>query len=259
MVVRDFASADVAAYRDRVNPTSDVQELLSEMLFADLDQVTARIAKLEASIKKPTAQRDEYLRELELMKKLAAALEADQPIADVVKTDSETKVLRSFAFLSLKPALAVLNASEDTVSQPAPETVDRLGCLRLCAKIEEEIAQLPPEDRAAFLADLGVTSPARDRLIRACYKRLNLISFFTSGPDECRAWTIPAGTDAVTAAAEIHSDIARGFIRAETVGYDDLYAAGGDMKVAKANGKIRLEGKNYIVRDGDVIYFRFNV
>jgi ribosome-binding ATPase len=136
--------------------------------------------------------------------------------------------------------------------------MDTVPCVALSARIEEEIAQLPPADRAEFLADLGLKDSARDRLIRACYQRQNLVSFLTVGEDECRAWTIPAGTDAVTAAGEIHSDIARGFIRAETVSYEDLRAAG-DMKAAKAAGKIRLEGKTYVLKDGDIINIRFNV
>jgi len=120
------------------------------------------------------------------------------------------------------------------------------------------MARLSAEERQEFLADLHLSSPARERLIRACCQRMGLVSFFTSNPQETRAWSIPAGTDALTAAAEVHTDMARGFIRAETVGWDDLHAAG-DMKAAKAAGKVRLEGKNYVVQDGDVIYFRFNV
>ncbi len=258
-IVREFPNDSVATYRDRIDPAADVQELLAEMIFADLDQVTSRVHKLEAALKKPSPNRDEQLKELELMKRLASALENGEPISTAIKTDAEGKLIRSFAFLSQKPALVVLNCSEDRIGEKTPETIDNVPVLRLSAKIEEEIAQLPPADRPTFLADLGLPSPARDRLIRACYARLNLISFLTSGEDECRAWTIAAGTDAVTAAGEIHTDIARGFIRAETVGYDDFFAAKGDMKIAKANGKIRLEGKTYVVRDGDIIYFRFNV
>jgi len=248
----------VAAYRGRVDPQADVQELLAELLFADLDQVIGRIAKLEASIKKPTAKRDEYLREMELMKRLEAALEAEKPISDAIGSEAEGKLVRSFAFLSQKPLLVVRNLSEDAVRGASEEAVGGVECLPLSAKIEEEIAELPPEERGVFLADLGASESARDRLIRACYRKLNLVSFLTTGEDEVRAWTIPAGADAVTAAGEIHSDIARGFIRAETVSYDDLRAAG-DMKAAKAAGKIRLEGKTYVVRDGDIINFRFNV
>lgn len=258
-VIRAFQDPAVAAYRDRINPTSDLQELLAEMLFADLDQVSSRVEKLEAAVKKPTVKREEQARELDLMNRLKDALENEKPISQALSSDAEGKLLRSFAFLSQKPALAVLNFGEDQLAQAvAQETLDSLPCVGLSAKIEEEIAQLSPEDRKEFMADLGLVDSARDRLIRACYKRCNLVSFLTAGEDECRAWTIPAGTDAVTAAAEIHSDIARGFIRAETVSFDDLKAAG-DMKAVKAAGKTRLEGKNYVVQDGDIINFRFNV
>lgn len=259
-VLRAFASDAVAPYRDRVDAQADAEELLAEMLFADLDQVTSRVAKLEAAVKKPAppAQREEQQRELELMKRLAAALEKGEPISQAAHGEAQLKQLRSFAFLSQKPMLVVLNRSEGQAHDPAPEKVAGLPCLALSAKIEEEIAQLSPEERAEFLADLGVTAPARDRLLRACYQALGLVSFFTVGEDECRAWTVPAGTDAVTAAGEIHTDLARGFIRAETVSFED-YRAAGDMKGAKAHGKVRLEGKNYIVRDGDILNIRFAV
>jgi GTP-binding protein YchF len=258
-VVRAFASDEVAPYRDRIDASGDVGELRAEMLFADLDQVISRIDKLEAALRKPSPKRDEQAKELDLMKRLQAALEAETPLSEAVHTESETKLLRSFAMLSLKPAMVVVNRGEAELTAPAPESMQSLPCLALSAKIEEEIAELPPTERAEFLADLGVAASARDRLIQACYRHLNLISFLTSGPDECRAWTVPAGTDAVTAAGAIHTDIARGFIRAETVAFEDLKAAGGDEKVAKAHGKVRLEGKSYIIKDGDIIYFRFNV
>ena len=257
LVLRSFAGETVPAYRSRIDPESDAHEMLAELLFADLDQVTSRVEKLEASVKKPTVRRDEQIKELELMRRLAAALESETPLSTAVQSDSEAKLLRSFAFLSLKPVLVVMNCSEDELAVETPELASA-ACMRLSAKIEEEIAELSPADRGEFLSDLGITEAARDRLIRACYQRLKLVSFLTAGEDECRAWTIPAGTDAVTAAAEIHSDIARGFIRAETVSYED-YRATGDMKAAKAAGKVRLEGKTYVVQDGDIINFRFNV
>jgi len=257
-VVRGFSDPTVPAYRGRVDPAADVEELIAEMLFADLEQVTARIGKLQSALRKPTAQRDQQQRELELMQRLAEALEADKPISDAVRTDAEAKLLRSFAFCSQLPTLAVLNCDEDALGRPGPRSVGPLPCLQLSAKIEQELAQLSPQERGEFLQDLGIGESARDRLIRACYERMNLVSFFTVNPNECRAWSVPAGTDALTAAGLIHSDIARGFIRAETVAYDDLKAAG-DVKAAKAAGKVRLEGKSYVVQDGDVIYFRFNV
>ena len=259
-VVRAFDSQTVAAYRDRVDALADVEELLAEMIFADLDQVTVRVGKLEAALRKPSpaAQREEQTRELDLMKRLAAALEKGEPLAGAIHGDAQAKMLRSFGFLSQKPMLAAMNRSEEEAGAPSPEKLGPLPCLGLSAKIEEEIARLAPQERTEFLADLGIASPARDRLIRACYERAGLVSFFTVGEDECRAWTVPAGTDAVSAAGEIHSDLARGFIRAEVVSYADFRAAG-DMKGAKAAGKVRLEGKTYVVRDGDIIYFRFNV
>ncbi|MBN1943155.1 MAG: redox-regulated ATPase YchF [Phycisphaerae bacterium] len=258
LVVRAFPADDVAAYRGRIDPKADVEELLAELLFADMEQVTARVEKLEASVKKPTPKRDEQLRELELMKRLLEALENEKPISDVIANEAEDKLVRSFGFLTQKPTLAVVNCGENDVSDADAEPIANVPTLQLSAKIEEEIAELPLSERGEFLADLGLSVPAGDRLIRACYQRMNLISFLTVGEDECRAWTIPAGTNAVTAAGKIHSDIARGFIRAETVSYEH-FRAGGDMKAAKAAGHVRLEGKTYVVQDGDIINFRFNV
>ena len=257
-VVRGFDAPSVGAYRGRVDPAADVQELLAEMLFADLDQVTGRIEKLTAALGKPTGDRDEKRRELELMKHLAEALEADRPIADAVAGETEAKLIRNFAFLSQKPVLAVLNCSEDVLAQAPPDELASVPCVRLSARIEEEIASLAPEDRPEFLAEMGIDTPARDVLIRACYRRMNLVSFLTTGDVETRAWTVPAGTDALAAAAAVHTDMARGFIRAETVAFDDLHAAG-SIKGARSAGKVRLEGKGYLVQDGDVIHFRFNV
>ncbi|MFP4104768.1 MAG: redox-regulated ATPase YchF [Phycisphaerae bacterium] len=257
-VVRKFEDPTVPAYRERIDAEDDVDELLAEMLFADLDQVTKRIEKLETAIKKPTPKRDEQVRELELMKRLSDALENDQPISSAIQSEAEDKLLRSFAFLSQKPILVALNCGEDDAADPGPEAVCGRKCIQLSAKIEEEIAQLPEEDRDEFMGELGIAESARDKLIRSCYENLDLISFLTVGEDECRAWTLKRGTTAVEAAGEIHSDIARGFIRAETVGYEDFKSAG-DMKTVKAAGNLRLEGKSYVVHDGDIINFRFNI
>jgi ribosome-binding ATPase YchF (GTP1/OBG family) len=169
-------------------------------------------------------------------------------------------MVRSFGFLTLKPLCVVANVSEDQAA--APDAVQITGApdgvIALSAAIEAELAALPPEERTEFLKDMGITEIAKDRLVQQCYTTLHLISFLTVGPDEVRAWTIPAGCSAVDAAGEIHSDIQRGFIRAETVSYADLMAAG-DMKAVKTAGKTRLEGKTYTVQDGDIINFRFNV
>jgi GTP-binding protein YchF len=257
-VVRSFAAAAVPPYRNRIDPQADVGELLAEMIFADLEQVAARIDKLQAVLRKSGAKAKEEAKELELMQRLQKTLEQDEPVAEAVASAEEAKAVRSFAFLTHKPALAVLNCDEQSLAGEGPAELCGLPCLSLSAKIEAELSQLAPPDRREFMAGLGLKASAADRFVRACYRRMDLISFLTIGEDECRAWTVPAGTDAVTAARAIHSDIARGFIRAETVAFDDLRAAG-DMKAARAAGKIRLEGKDYLVRDGDVINFRFNV
>lgn len=257
-VVRGFADDSIAAYRDRVDPAADVEELRNELLFADLEQVTARVAKLEASVRKPTPRQAEQKQELDVMQRLAEALENEQPIRSAIRNDAEDKLIRSFGFLSQKPALVVVNCDEQTASAENPPEVASLPAIYLSAAIEQEIAQLDPADRGEFLAEMNLAEPAADRMVQACYNRLNLISFLTVGEDECRAWTIPASLPAVEAAGKIHSDIQRGFIRAEVVSYDD-FIAGGDMKSARAAGTVRLEGKEYPVADGDIINFRFNV
>lgn len=257
-VVRAFENPAVPPYRDRVNAQADLQELMAELAFCDLEQVTTRIERLEAALKKPRSH-DQEKRELELMHRLREALESDKPVTSAIHTDEERKTLASFAFLTELPLVVVINVSEDQASAPPPFTYPHAkATIALCAEMEDQIAQLDPADRQSFLDDLGVSEPARDRLIRTCYEAAGLISFLTVGDDEVRAWSIPRGTKAIEAAGKIHTDIARGFIRAETVAFNDLYAAG-DMKEAKAAGKVRLEGKDHIVQDGDVIEFRFNV
>ena len=258
LVVREFEDRTVAAYRGRIDPKGDVEELLAEMLFSDLERVTNRIEKLEHALTKPTPERHEQEYELKLMQRLAEALETNKAISSAIGSEADDKLVRSFAFLTQKPALVVLNCNEQAASAPGLDELAGRACLKLSAKIEEELAQLSVEERGEFLDEMGLPAPARDRLIRACYEHLKLIAFFTVCPKESRAWAIPVGTDAITAAGLVHTDIARGFIRAETVAYDDVKAAGSE-KDAKAAGKIRLEGKNYIIQDGDIIYFRFNV
>ncbi len=258
-VLRAFDSDSVQPYRNRVDPKADLDELLTELLFCDLETVTTRIEKLEKALTKPTKTHDLEKRELELMNRLRKTLEAEQPITAALESDDERKALASFAFLTELPLIVLINVNESQAAAPPPFSYEHARAnIALCADTEEQIAQLEPADRQAFLEDLGVKEPARDRLIQACYDAVGLISFLTCGEDEVRAWSIRRGSDAVEAAGKIHTDIARGFIRAETVAYDDLVAAG-DMKSAKFANKVRLESKHYIVQDGDVINFRFNV
>lgn len=259
MVVRAFESDAVVMYRDRIDAGADLNELHTELIFADLEQVTNRVEKLEKSTQKPTKTRDQELRELAMMKRVQQALESEAPVADAIHNEDERKIATSFGFLTLKPVIVVINVDESNVSAPVPfEHEHAKATIALSAEIEAEIAQLSADDRMTFLEDLGLHEPARTRLIRTCYDAVGLISFLTCGPDEVRAWTIAKDCEAVEAAGKIHSDIQRGFIRAETVAFDDL-KANEDMKGAKNAGKVRLEAKHYVVQDGDIINFRFNV
>lgn len=258
-VVRAFDNPSVPPYRNRIDARADLEELASELIFCDLETVTTRVEKLEKSLKKPTKTHEQEKRELELMQRLQKALEAEQPIAAAIHNDDERKAVSAFAFLTEMPLIVVVNVNEAQAAAPPPfEWPNARAVIALCAETEEQIAQLEPADRQAFLEDLGVKEPARNRLVQACYDAVGLISFLTCGEDEVRAWSIKRGSDAVEAAGKIHTDIARGFIRAETVAFTDLKAAG-DMKSAKGANKVRLEGKSYVVQDGDVINFRFNI
>jgi len=257
-VVRNLHAADVPAYRGRVDVAADLDELKAELLFSDLEQTAARIEKLEAALKKPSPDRDGHERERALMQRLQETLESETPISEAIGSPDEDKLVRAFAFLTLKPALVVVNCDEDAVPHDGPAAVGGYPAVHLSARIEEEIASLDPADRGEFLEAMGIETAARDRLIRSCYEAMRLVSFFTVNDNECRAWTVPADTDAVTAAGEVHTDMARGFIRAEVVAFEALKAAG-DVKTARSAGTYRLEGKDYLVQDGDLIHFRFSV
>lgn len=259
LVLRQFESDAVPPYRDRIDPAGDLQELRTELVFADLEVATNRIDRLAKQVAKPTPTQEHDRRDLALLERCQEALENERPISSVIKNDEERALVSSYAFLTQKPLVVVLNVSESDLGKPVSLPCEESEVvLALSAEIEAEIAQLDEADRPEFMADLGITEPARDCLVRGCYEALGLISFLTIGDEEVRAWPIPAGTTAVKAAGKVHTDIARGFIRAETVTYDDLTAAG-DMKAAKAAGKVRQEGKTYVVQDGDVVLFRFNV
>jgi hypothetical protein len=260
LVLRQFESSAVPAYRDRLDIQADLDELWAEMMFADLEQITTRIDKLEGNLKKPVPgkEREELTRELELQQRLSQTLEAEKPLTEAIKSPAEEKLVRAFAFLTLKPLVVVVNCGEGEVPAQPPPKVGPYEAIFLSAKIEEELARLEASERAEFMAELGIAAPAQDRLVRLCYHSMRLVSFLTAGEKEVRAWTIPAGTNAQLAAGAIHTDLQRGFIRAEIVAYEDLVAAG-DEKSAKAAGKYRLEGKDYIVKDGDVVLFRFSV
>jgi ribosome-binding ATPase len=252
-VVRGFADPTTPAPAD---PGRDIEAFKSELVLADL----AIVEKRRERLRKEKGKEQEG----ELLARCQAALEAETPLRRIELPAADERTLSGFGLLSRLPLLVVVNVAESAAAAPltaatrARLEADAVPSLVLCAQIEMEIATLDAADRAAFLADLGLTESARDRFVQAAYALLDLISFLTSGEDEVRAWPIRRGTTAVKAAGKVHSDIERGFIRAEVVAYDDFVRLGSDAKCREA-GKLRLEGKDYIVQDGDIAHFRFNV
>jgi len=229
--------------------------------------VERRLERLDQSIKKRRV--DAEVAEQEVLRRVKPALESETPLRSAGLKADDMKLLRGFTFLSLKPILHCVNLEEKAIGEGARVT-ERFGLAEVASRpntrvgwvsavIEAEVGQLAGEEQQAFLADLGLAEPAIHRVLRDCYALLGLISFFTTGDDEVRAWPIPAGTRAQDAAGSVHSDIARGFIRAEVNGYDELVDAAGDFAQLRAKGLLRLEGKDYVVRDGEVCHFRFNV
>jgi GTP-binding protein YchF len=241
---------------DPGHPLREMIGLETETLLADLEVVEARLARLRKDRSNPN--------ELALLERIHEALEKEQAARALPLTEEERKVLSGYGLLTLKPLLLVLNVAEQAVAQPpAPELAEAasergLGLLVLSAAVEMEIAQMEPADQREFAQSLGLSEPASHRFIRAAFELIDLISMLTLGPDECRAWPIPRGTPAPRAAGKVHSDIERGFIRAEVTRWDDLVALGSEAK-CKEQGKLRVEGRNYVIQDGDVVHFRFNV
>jgi GTP-binding protein YchF len=248
LVLRDFAGD--------AEPLKDLNALLTEMILADLTVVENRRNRLKKEKARPLEEA--------LLERCEAALENEESLRDLAFTADEESLASGFGFLSRKPLLVIFNRGEEKTGLPLESSYEaeldrrRLKGLALAGKLEMEIAQLEEKDRTAFLQEVGIREPARERFIRAAYALLSLISFFTTGEDEVRAWTVTQGTVAKKAAGKIHSDIERGFIRAEVIAYDDFIAHGSEAKCKEA-GKLRLEGKEYIVQDGDIIHFRFAV
>jgi GTP-binding protein YchF len=267
-VVRAFIDPSVPHPEETVDALRDIETIELELAFSDLGIIEKRLARLQASIPKLKGpEREAYEREATLLTRLQASLEAGTPIREASLSAEEAKSLRGFGFLTAKPMLVLLNLGEDQLGAPGAAILEQARARfarpqveieALAGKIEMEIAQLDPEDAAAFMADLGITESSLDRVIRLSYHLLGLISFLTVGPDECRAWTITRGMTAHEAAGVIHTDLARGFIRAAVVHYDDLIACG-SLAEARQRGLLRQEGKTYLVQDGDVIEILFNV
>ncbi len=264
-VVRAFANPAVPHPEESIDPARDAALLDAELFLADLDMVEKRIARIDENLKRHRKGDDP--RERALLARCQEALGAERPLRGLEFTPEEERLLRGFQFLTAKPLIVVANVGDQTAAEVWKDLVPLLEApaspkrtvLKVAVKAEAELAELPPEDAATFRKELGLDAPAQETLIRACYDLLDVITFFTGeGGTEARAWTLPRGATALKAAGTIHSDLEKGFIKAEVVALDDLRAAGG-LAGARKRGTYRLEGKDYVVRDGDVILVRFNV
>lgn len=264
-VVRCFQDENITHVSGKVDPISDIETINLELILADIETVEKR---LERSRKNMKSGEKKYVQEVEALERIKEALYADKPARSVELGEEEKPLLRDLHLLTMKPVLYAANVSESEAAsaddnpyvQQVREYAAREGAevVPISAKVESEIAELEGEDKELFLSELRLAESGLNRLIRAAYKLLGLYTYFTAGVQEVRAWTIRKGTKAPQAAAVIHTDFERGFIRAEVVSYDDLVSCG-SMNAAKEKGLLRLEGKDYVVQDGDVMHFRFNV
>ena len=262
-VVRCFADDDVTHVEGRIDPIRDIETIETELMLADLESLEKRTDALEKRAKGSGEEAKEAKAVLDLIGRALALLREGKPARLVERKPEEEKLFHQLGLLTALPVLYVCNVDETSAATgnalsrkvEARAAQEGEGCVTISAKIESEIASLPAEERAHFLADLGLLEPGLDRLVRAGYDLLHLVTYFTAGPKETRAWTVTQGTKAPAAAGVIHSDFERGFIRAETISYDDYVGLGGEAGARDA-GKMRLEGKDYVVADGDVMHFR---
>ena len=264
-VVRCFENKNIIHVENDINPIRDIEIINVELMLSDLEIVDSRISRIE---KKATQTKDkDLLKELELLKKIKDSLEENLPIRRLELTEDEEKMISSFRLITAKPIIYMANVSEDDLVSDGNKYVDLIRdyalkenakVITVSAKIEEELSELEDEERKMFLEELGVSSGGLDKLIQATYSLLGLATYFTAGTDEVRAWTFKKGMKAPGCAGIIHTDFEKGFIRAEVMSYDDLKLCGDEKRVREA-GKMRLEGKEYVMQDGDICYFRFNV
>ncbi len=263
-VVRAFQDPNVPHIEETIDPQRDLDILDTELILSDLAVVERRLERLQAGLAKrggTPAEREALAKEQTLLERFKPQLEAGKPLRDLELNEDEKKITKNLAIVTLKPQLVLLNTGDRAI--PDPNSIvhyqhKQTMLATLQGKLEMELAQMSPEEAIEFLAEYGITEPGLAKIIRLSYALLGLQSFFTVGEDEVRAWTIPVGADAVDAAGTIHTDLAHGFIRAEVIAYDDLIAAG-TMAEARKRGSLRLEGKEYIVKDGDILNIRFNV
>ena len=262
-VVRCFEDSNIIHVDGSIDPKRDIETINLELIFSDLDLLEKRKQKLIKSVKGDKSLQSE----LDLANKLIETLESNNSIRDIKFNEEEEKILRSYNLLSLKKVIYAANVSEDEINSENSKLVEEVkevaelegsNVVQISAEIESQIAQLESDDAKFFLEEMGMTESGLDKLIKSSYSLLGLISYLTAGPMESRAWTIKKGTKAQQAAGEIHSDIERGFIRAEVVSFEDIKESG-NINIAKEKGLVRSEGKEYIMKDGDVVLFRFNV
>lgn len=264
-VLRCFEDSDIIHVDGSVDPLRDLETINMELIYSDIEQVEKRIDKTQKLLKG-----DKTLQaQLDLLNRILKTLNEGKTARQVEMTDDEKEMLGDLNLLTLKPIIYVANVSEDEAAEVSPDNemynsvkkvaeAEGAEVIPVCAGIEAEISELEPEEKKAFLEDMGIAESGLDKLIKASYSLLGYISYLTAGPKEVRAWTIVKGTKAPQAAGKIHSDFERGFIRAEVVSFDDLMECG-SMNVAKEKGLVRSEGKDYVMRDGDIVLFRFNV
>lgn len=264
-VIRCFEDADVVHVDGNIDPIRDIETINIELLLSDLELLERRLEKTQKAAKGDKS----LLAEVELIQRTMKTLEEGKSIRTMSLSEEEETLMKSYTLLSSKPVIYVANISEDDLANNGTNDYaekvkefalsEKSEAVIVSAAIEEEISQLDEDERKEFLSDLGLEQSGLDKLIQASYSLLGLISFITTGEIETRAWTIKKGTLAPQAAGKIHSDIERGFIRAEVITYDDLMAIGGSMATAREKGLLRIEGKEYVMKDGDVVHFRFNV
>jgi GTP-binding protein YchF len=260
-VLRCFEDADVVHVEGHIDPIADADTIETELMLADLESLERRLPILE---KKMRGQDKEAKKTFDLVERVLPLLREGKPARLASVAEDEMPAFRALGLLTAKPVLYVANVDESSAARGnvcsalvvARAASEGAGCVVISAKIESELAELPPAEREAYLVELGLSEPGLNRLIREGYKLLGLITYFTAGPKEARAWTVPQGTRAQQAAGVIHTDFEKGFIRAETIAYDDYIALDGEARARDA-GKLRLEGKDYVVKDGDVLHFRF--
>ena len=263
-VVRCFEDSNIVHVDGNIGPARDIETINLELVFADLEMIERRIDRVKKALKGDK----KFQVELDLLERVKVGLEEGKPARALDYSDEEKDMMREVALLTMKPVLYAANVSEDEAADASENAMvaevkgiaDAEGSevIAICARIEEEIAELEPEEKKEFLAEMGMAESGLDKIVKSSYKLLGLISYLTAGEPEVRAWTITNGTKAPQVAGKIHSDFEKGFIRAEVIHYDDLIACG-NMVAAKEKGLVRSEGKEYVMKDGDIVLFRFNV